>query len=66
MATHLEYQNYLQLMEPGYIFKPQRRVNDKQWLCKDQARPALVNEKKAWEKVSYAFVLNSDWQIVQV
>ena len=29
-------------------------VNNKQWMCKDQARPDIVNEQKAQEKVSYA------------
>ena len=38
--------------------------NNKQWLCKDQARPTIVKEQKARE--SFALFLNSDWPIVQV
>ena len=49
-----------------YQFEPQRRVSNKQWLYKDQARHVIVKEQKAREKVSYALFLNSDWHIVQV
>ena len=41
-------------------------VNNKQWMCKGQARPDIVKEQKAQERVSYALFLNSDWPIVQV
>ena len=41
-------------------------VNNKQWMCKDQARPGILNEQKAKEKVSNALFLNSDWPILQV
>ena len=41
-------------------------VNNKQWMCKEQARSDIVNEQKAQEKVSFALFLNSDWPIVQV
>ena len=48
-----------------WIYKkiePQRRANNKQWLCKDQARSVIViDKKKAREKVSYSLFLNSDW-----
>ena len=49
-----------------YKFEPQSRVNNKQWLCKDQAtcRPAIVKEQKTRKKVLYALFLNSDWPIV--
>ena len=45
-----------------YKFEPQRRVNNKQWLCKDQAtcRPGIVKEQKTREKFPYALLLNSD------
>ena len=30
-----------------YKIEPQRHVNNNQWLCKDQARLAIVKEQKA-------------------
>ena len=33
-----------------YKIESQRRVNDKQWLCKVQARPIIVNNKKRGKK----------------
>ena len=66
MVTKLEYQNYLQLMEHVYKkIEHQRRVNKKQWLCKDQARSVIVYDQKAWENVSYALFLNSNWPNVE-
>ena len=47
-----------------YEFEPQRSITNKQWLCKNQARPAIVKEQKAREKVSNALFLNSDRLIV--
>ena len=41
-----------------YNFEPHIRVNNKQWLCKDQARPVMVKEHKARETVSYALFMN--------
>ena len=37
-----------------YTYEPKRRVNDKQWLCKYQAKPAIVEEQNMRVKVSYA------------
>ena len=47
-----------------YKFKPQGRINNTQWLCKDQARHVILKQKVR-ENVSYVFYLNSDWHIVQ-
>ena len=33
-----------------YKFEPQRRVNNKQWLCKAQTRHVIVNGKKRPKK----------------
>ena len=49
-----------------YKFELQIRVNNKQWLYKDQARPVILKEQKARRKVSYVLCLNFDWLIVQV
>ena len=35
-------------------FEPQISVSNRQWLCKDQARPVNVKEQKTREIVSYA------------
>ena len=44
-----------------YEFEPQRCVNNKQWLCKDQARPAIVKEQKARGKSFKCLIFfNSD------
>ena len=33
-----------------YYFEPQRRVNNKQWLRKDQARPIIAKRTEALQK----------------
>ena len=50
IVTNLEYHNYLQSMEPGYMYlvykcEPQMRVNNKRLLCTNQTRPAIVKEQ---------------------
>ena len=43
-----------------YKFQQQRRFNNKQWLCKYQARHVIMKEQEAREKGLYALVFNSD------
>ena len=46
---------------------PREAALIKQWLRKNQARPAIVKEQKVREKFhEYALFLNSDLPIVQV
>ena len=47
------YKNMLNFMAIVYTFckyEPQRLVNNKQWQCKYQARPAMVKGKKRGRK----------------
>ena len=66
-VTNLEYQNYLPLVEPGYINLNPR---DASMISRACAKTKLVlsskkNKKKAG-KVSYALFLDKDWPIVHV
>lgn len=49
-----------------YYFEPQRRINKKQWLRKDQARPTIVKRTKNAKKVMYTVFFNSQGPVVQV
>ena len=49
-----------------YKFQQQRRFNNKQWLCKDQARHVIMEEQEAGEKGLFALVFQSEKLIVQV
>ncbi|XP_060603854.1 histone-lysine N-methyltransferase SETMAR-like [Ruditapes philippinarum] len=49
-----------------YYFEPQRRINNKQWLRKDQARPTIAKRTKSAKKVMYAVFFNSQGPVVQV
>ena len=53
-----ELQRKILLMVLAY-----KRVNNKQWLCKDKAWPTIVKAQKARETVLYTLYLNSDWPI---
>ena len=64
--TRKEYLCYLQLIELGYIyiFAPQRRFDNKQWLCKHKAMPVITKRKKAQEKFQMPYFFNSNRPIV--
>ena len=49
-----------------YYFEPQRRVNNKQWLRKDQDRPVIAKRTKSAGKVLYAIFFNSEGPVVQI
>ena len=44
-----------------YKYEPQRRVNNKQWLCKEQARPAIIVEEQKVQEKFHKPYMNSDW-----
>ena len=57
----------LQFMEPEYMnFSPRKASLISIGCPKIQARPAIIKEQKAREKVSNALLLNSDWPNFQV
>ena len=49
-----------------YYFEPQRRINNKQWLRKDQARPIIAKRTRSAAKVLYAIFFSCDRHIVQI
>ena len=66
MVTNLEYQNYLQLMEPGYLNLSPRDASTISSGCAKTKVACHQNDQTAREKNSYALFLNSGWPIVQV
>ena len=62
MVTGLEYQNYLELMEPGYINWSPR---DASIISSGGARRTILKEQKRG-KGFICLIFNFDWPIVQV
>ena len=49
-----------------YYFEPQWRINNKQWLSKNPARPVIANKTRSAKKVLYAIFFNSSGPFVQI
>ena len=49
-----------------YMFKPQRRADNKQWKRKDQKRPCIAKRTISSEKMLYAIFFISSGPVVQV
>ena len=63
-VKNLEYHNYLQLLESGYInLRPRDESIIRNVCAKKRARNIIVKEQKAREKISYVLFLNSDCPI---
>ena len=49
-----------------HMFKPQRRVDNKQWKRNDQKRPCIAKRTISSKKLLYAIFFNSSGPVVQV
>ena len=60
-CQHCEKSKISELLTVGgtwiYEFESQRRAIDKQWLCKDHARPVIVKRKKVISGKSFICVI---------